>query len=147
MVLRNTSYDRPLGGFIGEFDARSVSKAQRFVDERLAIRRKVRDAMASAQDKQKKYADRNGRKNNKRFRVGRKFLLNTSTLPKNAISVLPDGTTKLLPRYIGPFTVVEEVGDLNYRLTLHPYMNTHPIFYVGRLKRYVDPGEIIYPSV
>ena len=45
-------YDRQLGGIIGEFDKKnSVSEAQRFVDERLAITRKVRDAMASAQDK------------------------------------------------------------------------------------------------
>ena len=50
-----------------------MSEAQRFVDERLAITRKVRDAMASAQDKQKEYAERNGRKNNERFKVGEKF--------------------------------------------------------------------------
>ena len=50
-----------------------------------------------------------------------------------------------MPRFIGPFTVVEEVGDLNYRLTLPPYMKTHPVFYVGRLKQYVDPDEITYP--
>ena len=66
MVNKTASYDRPLGGIIGETDAKSVSEAQRFVDERLAITRKVRDAMASAQNKQKEYADRNGRKNNER---------------------------------------------------------------------------------
>ena len=68
-INKTTSYDRPLGGTIGELDAKSVSEAQRFVDERLAITRKVRDAMASAQDKEKEYADRNSRKNNKRFSV------------------------------------------------------------------------------
>ena len=41
--------------------------------------------------------------------------------------------------------MVEEVGDLNYRLTLPLYIKTHPVFYVGRLKRYVDPEEIQYP--
>ena len=146
IVLSTAStHERPLGGVIGELDAKSVSEAQRFVDERLAITRKVRDAMASAQDKQKQYADQHGRKNNEHFSVGDKVLLSTATLPKHAISVLPGGTTKLLPRFIGPFTVVEEVGDLNYRLTLPPYMKTHPVFYVGRLKRYVDPEEITYP--
>ena len=40
-----TPYDRPLGGIISEFDAKSVSEAQRFLDERLAITRKVRDAI------------------------------------------------------------------------------------------------------
>ena len=59
--------------------------------------------MASAQGQQNEYADRNGRKNNERFRVGEKVLLSTAILPKNAISVLPGGTTKLLPRFIGPF--------------------------------------------
>ena len=44
--------------------------------------------------------------------------------------------------YIGPFIVVEEVGDLNYRLILPPYMKTLPIFYVGRLKRYVDHNDV-----
>lgn len=114
---------------------------------RLAITRKVRDAMASAKDKQKQYADQNGRKNNERFSFGDKVLLNTSTLPKNAISVLPGGTMKLLPRFffIGPFAVVEEVGALNYRVDLSPYMKTHPVFYVGCLKRYMDPQEITYP--
>ena len=97
-----------------------MSEAQRFVDVRLAITRKVRDAMSSAQDRQKQYADQNGRKNNEGFSVGDKILLNTSTLPKYAVSVLPGGTTKLLPRFIGPFVVVEEVGDLNYSSTSHP---------------------------
>ena len=62
-VVNNIAhYDRSLGGIIGEFDKNSVSEAQRFVDERLAIARKARDAMASAQDKQNQYADQNGRK-------------------------------------------------------------------------------------
>ena len=69
-----STHDRPLGGVIGELDAKSVSEAQRFVDERLAIARKVRDAMASAQDKQKEYADQHGRKNNIHFSVGNKVL-------------------------------------------------------------------------
>ena len=41
--------------------------------------------------------------------------------------------------------MVEEVGNLNYKLALPPYMKTHPVFYVGSLKRYVDPEEITYP--
>ena len=43
--------------------------------------------------------------------------------------------------------MVEEVGDLNYRLTLPPYMKTHPVFYVCRQKRYVDPNEVTYPHL
>ena len=51
IVLSTASiHVRPLGGVIGELDAKSVSEAQRFVHERLAITRKVCDAMASAQE-------------------------------------------------------------------------------------------------
>ena len=67
------------------------------MDERLVITRKVRDAMASAKDKQKQYVDRIGRKNHEHFKVGDKVLLSTNTLPKHAVSVLPGGTFKLLP--------------------------------------------------
>ena len=49
--LTAMTYDHPLGGVIGELDSKSVSESQRFEDERLAITRNVRDAMASAQDK------------------------------------------------------------------------------------------------
>ena len=101
--------------------------------------------MISVQDKQKKYADQIIRKNHEHLRVGDKVQLSTNTLPKHAVSVLPGGTTKLLSRFIGPFTVVEEVEDLNYRLSLPPFMKTPPVYYVGRLKRFVDPQEITYP--
>ena len=55
--LAATTHERPLGGIIGDLNANGVRESQRFVDERLAITRKVRDAMASAQDRQKQYTD------------------------------------------------------------------------------------------
>ncbi|UIZ23736.1 hypothetical protein KXD40_009501 [Peronospora effusa] len=54
IVLSTAStHERPLGGVIGELDAKFVSEAHRFVDERLAITLKVREAMASEKNKQK----------------------------------------------------------------------------------------------
>ena len=100
--LAATTHDQPLGGVIGELDAKSIREAQRFMDERLAITRKVHDAMASAHDKQKQYADQIGHKNHERFRVGDKVLLSTNTLPKHAVLVLPNGAVKLLPLLIAP---------------------------------------------
>ena len=45
------------------------------MDERLAITRKVRDAMANAQEKQNQYADQFGLKNHEHFIAGDKVLL------------------------------------------------------------------------
>ena len=97
------------------------------MDERLAIKRKVCESMASAQDKQKQYADQFGCRNREHFSVGDKVLISTRTLPKHVVSVLPGGTT-------GLFTVVEDVKDLNYRLTLSPYRKTQFRIVLGSSK-------------
>jgi hypothetical protein len=50
------------------------------------------------------------------------------------------GSTKLLPRYIGPFKVLKKTGN-SYRVDLPSWMQTHPTFYVGLLKPYLRPDE------
>jgi hypothetical protein len=56
-----------------------------FLDQRQAVLRYVRDAIALSVDKQKENADRNGRKNNETFKRNELVLLSTSNLPKHAI--------------------------------------------------------------
>ncbi|KAF1315298.1 Pol protein, partial [Globisporangium splendens] len=46
---------------------KAVAAARQFVDERAALLRRVRDQLAAAQDKQKLYADKSGRKNKQTF--------------------------------------------------------------------------------
>ena len=65
------------------------------MDKRLAITRKVRDAMVSTQDKEKQHADQIGCRNHEHLSVGDKVLLSTNNLPKHAVLVLPGG----IPNY------------------------------------------------
>ena len=125
---------------------RAKQDAEHFLDVRIAVIRKVRDLMANAQERQKEYADRRGRRNFEKFKVGDEVLLSTHTLPKEAITCLPGGATKLLPRYVGPFKVVRMISDVTYQLDLPTAMRTHPVFYVGRLKRYHSPTMAVYPA-
>ncbi|KAF1334479.1 Pol protein, partial [Globisporangium splendens] len=124
---------------------KAAAAARQFVDERAALLRRVRDQLAAAQDKQKLYADKSGRKNKQTFCVGDKVLLSIKNPPNDAVTTLPSGS-KLLPRFIRPYTVVEKIGDLNYKLDLPTRMATHPVFYVGLLKRYHDATVDSYPS-
>lgn len=40
---------------------------------------------------------------------------------------------KLGPRQLGPFTIIERVGDLDYKLDIPPALKIHPVFHVNRL--------------
>ncbi|KAE8955540.1 hypothetical protein PR001_g32058, partial [Phytophthora rubi] len=75
-----------------------------FIETGEAVRQRVRDAMAAAQDTQKEHSDRQGRKNTLVFKLGDQVLLNAKNLPTQAVSAV--GSTKLRPRFVGPFTVI-----------------------------------------
>ncbi|KAE8991932.1 hypothetical protein PR002_g20703 [Phytophthora rubi] len=114
-----------------------------FIETGAAARQRVRDAMTVAQDIQKEQSDRQGRKNTQVFKLGDQVLLNANNLPTQAVSAV--GSTKLRPRFVGPFTVIGVHGHA-YTLDLPSSMATHPTFYIGLLKPYhpagaVDPEE------
>ncbi|KAE9159088.1 hypothetical protein PF005_g32177 [Phytophthora fragariae] len=110
-----------------------------FIETGEAVRQRVRDAMAAAQDTQKEQSDRQGRKNTQVFQLGDQVLLNAKNLPTQAVSAV--GSTKLRPRFLGPFTVIGVHGHA-YTLDLPSSMATHPTFYVGLLKPYRPEGAV-----
>jgi hypothetical protein len=99
--------------------------------------------MASAQDLQKEQADKHGRKNTSVFKEGDYVLVSTKNLSSQAVSNL--GSSKLLPRYLGPFKILKRSGN-SYRIDLPSWMQTHPTFYVGLLKPYLRPDEPVTPE-
>ena len=49
---------------------------------------------------------------------------------------------KLSPRYMGPYEIVERIGEVAYRLRLPPELaRIHDVFHVSMLRKY-----IVYPS-
>ncbi|KAF1334651.1 reverse transcriptase, partial [Globisporangium splendens] len=112
--------------------------------QRQAVIRFVRDSIVDAVDSQKEQADKSGRKNTNEFQRNPFVLLPTANLPNRVAS---SDSNKLLPRYIGPFKVLERIGDA-YTLELPPAMRLHPTFYVGRLKAYHrhDDSPVSSPS-
>ena len=112
---------------------RIARQVDQFLVDREAVIRFVQDSIGQAVDRQKMNADRHGRSNQHVFNVGDLVLLSTKSLPEYAVSSL--GSSKLLPRFIGPFKVLNRQGEA-YTLDLPSAMRTHPTFYVGRLRPY-----------
>ncbi|XP_050113983.1 uncharacterized protein LOC126592327 [Malus sylvestris] len=55
---------------------------------------------------------------------------------------------KLSPRYIGPYVIIERVGEVAYRLELPPELSkVHNVFHVSMLRHYIsDPSHVIPPQ-
>ena len=52
---------------------------------------------------------------------------------------------KLLPRFIGPFEILERIGTVAYQLGLSPSMTgVHEVFHISMLRKYIpDPAHVV----
>ncbi|GJS47583.1 putative reverse transcriptase domain-containing protein [Tanacetum coccineum] len=91
----------------------------------------IRERLKVARDRQKSYA--NNRRKPLEFSVGDKVLLKVS--PRKGV-VRFGKRSKLSPRYVGPFEIVERVGPVAYRLRLpQELVGVHDTFHVSNLKK------------
>jgi hypothetical protein len=91
----------------------------------------VRENLQLAQSKQKSYADHRRRKLS--FRVDDFVYLKVS--PMRGLHRFKI-RGKLAPRYIGPFKILEQRGEVAYQLKLAPQlMDVHDVFHVSHLTK------------
>ena len=128
----------PVDKHTGQF---KVPAAERFHARMQETLKAAKDAMRQAQNRQKQYADL--RKSERSFAVGDMVMLSAKhiNLKKPA-----EATRKLLPRFIGPFKVIQKVGvpgkEVAYKLELPDSMQrVHPVFHVSLLKPFHRDGR------
>ena len=98
----------------------------------------IRKKLKVAQSTQKSYADR--RRRDLEYAVGDSVFLKVSPMR----GVLRFGKTgKLTPRYIGPFSILERIGRLTYKVQLPEWLSrVHNVFHVSHLRKHVhDPDK------
>ncbi|GAV61070.1 Chromo domain-containing protein [Cephalotus follicularis] len=100
----------------------------------------VKKSLLVAQSLQKNYADRRRRK--LEFEKGDHVFLRI--LPSKGLSRFGQ-KGKLAPRYIGPYDILERVGEVAYQIALPPNLsNVHNVFHVSMLRKYVpDPSHML----
>lgn len=115
-----------------------VPEAKEFAKKMQEAVLDAKECMRRAQDRQRTYA--NQKRRELQFKVGDKVLLST----KN-IRFRSKGTKKLLPKFIGPFTVVKKVGkpsqEVAYQLDLPEKYKIHNVFHVSLLKPYHEDSR------
>ena len=76
------------------------------------------------------------------FEVGDHVFL--KVMPKRGV-VMFGKRGKLLPRFVGPFEILERVGTVAYRLALPPSMSgVHEVFHVSMIRNYTpNPAHVV----
>ena len=124
---------------VGERQVEGPELIQQAMDKVLVIKQRIK----TAQDRQASNA--NTKRRPLHFDAGEKVFLKVSPFRR----ILRFGLKgKLSPRFIGPFEILECVGDLAYRLALPPYLSSvHNVFHVSLLRRYVaDESHVLHPT-
>ena len=99
----------------------------------------ARKCLIAAQQRQKALADK--RRVDQVYKVGDKVLLSTKYLNLKH----REPSRKLLPKWIGPFEVVQVVGPVAYKLKMNPGWRVHPVFHVSLLEPYREDGRVQPP--
>ena len=108
----------------------------------------IRDRLKTTQDQQKSYAD--NRRRDLKFEVGDMVFLRISPW-KGVLRFGKRG--KLSPRYIGPYRIVERIGEMAYQLEFSSDLDLihasdldriHDVFHVSMLRQYIpDPSHVL----
>ncbi|XP_010695337.1 uncharacterized protein LOC104907999 [Beta vulgaris subsp. vulgaris] len=102
----------------------------------------IQERMKAAQDRQKSHA--NQRRLDLEFAIGEKVLLKIS--PTKGVMRFTR-KAKLSPRYIGPYEILETIGQVAYRLALPTKLaKVHNVFHVSQLRKYISGPSHVQPK-
>ncbi len=107
---------------------KDVPAAELFVRDLHSTWLKIRERLLQTSDRDIVHADRARRAAD--ITVGDKVLLSTANLR------LKYASDKLRPRFIGPFSVLQQVGKNAFKLDLPEHYQLHPVINVGKMRKY-----------
>ncbi|KAI5416559.1 hypothetical protein KIW84_041565 [Lathyrus oleraceus] len=100
----------------------------------------IQEKMRIAQSRQKSYHDK--RRKSLEFQEGDHVFLCVTPITGVGRALK---SKKLTPRFIGPYQILERIGEVAYRIALPPSLaKLHEVFHVSQLRRYIlDPSHVV----
>ena len=120
-----------------------VPSAATFADKMSEGLARAKICIKAAQDRNRRYADAHRREVT--FSPGDQVLLSTKNINLLRTRDRESNTAKLLPRWMGPFSIIKTIGKVAYKLELPAHMKVHNVFHVSLLKPFVRDGKIAPP--
>ncbi|KAI0501334.1 hypothetical protein KFK09_016278 [Dendrobium nobile] len=114
-----------------------------FVDETVKKINLIKERLKAAQDRQQKYY--NQKHGFVQFQIDDFLYVKVS--PMKGVSRF-GRVSKLIPRYVGPFEIIERIGKSAYRLLLSDQMSdVYNIFHVSTLRKWIsNSGKKLFPD-
>jgi hypothetical protein len=113
------------------------------LEERKLFADILKEQLTRAQNRMKLVADNKCSK--RQFQVGEQVLLKLQPYVQSSVVRRP--CPKLALKYFGPYTILEKVGSVAYKLELPSHSLIHPVFHVSQLKQYTPDHAPVFADL